>query len=186
MDVLEAIATRHSVRNYTNEPVDRAVLEQLLQAAVEAPSAMNTQTWAFGIIQGSDQVRNFAERGRLTILRQLEERGETGDFHDRIADPTFNIFYNAPALVVIYSTDGGMNAEYNCCLAAENFMLAARSMELGTCWIGMAAPLFNDPAVKEELGVPAQYREVSTIIVGHPAEEIPAKPKNPPTILFAL
>jgi nitroreductase len=49
--VLQVIRDRRSVRRYTTEPVDDATLEVLLEAAIWAPSAVNVQPWAFGIIR---------------------------------------------------------------------------------------------------------------------------------------
>jgi len=59
-------------------------------------------------------------------------------------------------------------ASEDCCLAAENLMLAARDEGLGTCWIGLSRPWFNLPSTKRELSLPQQYEVVAPIILGQP------------------
>ena len=51
MDVMEAIYSRRSVRDYTNQPVDKSTIEALIKAATHALSSMNKQPWAFAVIQ---------------------------------------------------------------------------------------------------------------------------------------
>ena len=186
MNVTEAISARRSVREYADTPVARETVEQLLAAAAQAPSAMNTQSWAFGVVQGREQVAAMGERARLALLAEFDRKGVTGDFRDRLADPGFAPFYGAPTLVVIYATAANPFAAINCSLAAQNLMLMATELGLGTCWIGIAAALLNDPETKAELGVPADHEAVAPLIVGYPAGDAPAKEKNPPTVLYWL
>lgn len=185
MNVLEAIAARHSVRDYADAPVAREAIERLLHAAAQAPTAMNTQHWAFGVIQGGEKLADIGERARLALLAELDGRGVTGGFRERLEKPDMALFHGATALIVIYGPAGDDFAAINCALAAENLMLAATELGLGTCWIGMASALLNDPEFKRELGVPEAMTAVAPIIVGHPAGGMPTGPrKNPPRVLF--
>lgn len=184
MELLDAIRCRRSVRQYTDAPVSREMLESLLAAAVQAPTAMNSQGWAFGVIQGRRLVREYAERGRLAMLERLKAQGVTGGFRDRLAQRDFDIFYGAAAVIAIYATADDHYAAINCSLAAQNLMLAARGMNLGSCWIGMAAPLMDNPAVKQELGVPEAYRAIATIIIGYPAQEMGEMAREDPRIVY--
>lgn len=184
MNMREVIYARHSVRQYTETTVDRATIEQLLHTAVQAPSAMNTQPWAFGVIQGAEVLRRFSDRAKSYLLSLLDQRPWVRGYQPMLENPDFNMFYNAPALVVIYARPVGPEPEQNCCLAAENLMLAACELGLGTCWIGFATAYFNRPDIKDDLGVPAECTAVAQIIVGYPAGDIPPVEKNPPQILF--
>ena len=71
----------------------------------------------------------------------------------------------------------------DCWLAAENLMLAAYALELGSCCIGLAVPVFNDAGVKVELGIPADVVAVAPIIVGVPTGATPAVSRKPTDIL---
>lgn len=101
-----------------------------------------------------------------------------------LENPDYSLFYGAPALVIIYARPEGPVPQGDCCLAAENFMLAAWDMGLGTCWIGFAGLYFNLAETKKALGVPEDYAAVAQLIVGHPQGEIPAAEKNAPQMLF--
>jgi nitroreductase len=184
MNVLEAIASRRSVRAYADQPVPREALEKLLLAATQAPSAMNTQQWAFGIIEGKQALQELGERARVTFLQILESRGETGYLRDMLSNADYQPFYGAPALVIIYATGGDQFGQVNCSLAAQNLMLAATELGLGTCWIGIAMPLLGMPETKAEFGVPDDCEVIAPLIVGVPAGDVPEHQKNPPNVLF--
>jgi nitroreductase len=188
MNVMEAIAARRSVRAYADKAVSRETLEQLLAAAVQAPSAMNAQTWAFGVVQGRDKLRDLGQRARVACLAELDARGVTGGFRDHLADESYDPFYGADALLVIYATTTDQFGAINCSLAAANVMLAAAELGLGTCWIGIATPLLSEAEVKKEMGVPEDHVVVAPIIIGYPdpktAEATGAREKNPPKVLY--
>jgi hypothetical protein len=83
-----------------------------------------------------------------------------------LADPNYNIFYNAGTLVVICAKPGGLNPAEDCCLAAQNLMLAAHAAGLGTCPIGFARPWLNLSETKKELALPGDFEAVCPLIVG--------------------
>ena len=89
-------------------------------------------------------------------------------FKEILNDPKFNIFYDAPLLIVIASKVEGPWAVIDCSLAAQNLMLAARAAELGTCWIGFAQSYLATSAGKAAIDLPLAYLPVAPIIVGHP------------------
>ena len=94
------------------------------------------------------------------------------------ADPAFEIFHGAAALVVICAVNGESQSSEDCCLAGENFMLAAHASGLGTCWIGLSRPWLNDPPVKAKLGIPAGWHAVAPIILGHRNTLPPPTPRG--------
>jgi nitroreductase len=71
----------------------------------------------------------------------------------------------------------------DCWLAAENLMLMACGLGLGTCPIGFAVPILNTPEVKRELGIPAEYEVVAPIAVGFPRGFTPPVSRRPPEII---
>ncbi len=184
MKLMDAIYTRHSVRSYAETPVERTAIEQLLQAAVQAPSAMNSQPWAFGVIQGAERLRDYSRRAKDHLLSMREQLPWLAGYLPILENPDYNLFYGAPALVVIYARPEGPAPQGDCCLAAENVMLAACDMGLGTCWIGFAGLYFNLDEVKQALGVPVDYTAIAPLIVGYPQGDIDAAEKKPPEMLF--
>jgi len=70
----------------------------------------------------------------------------------------------------------------DCCLAAENLMLAARDEGLGTCWIGFARPWLDLPSTKHEMGLPAGHHVVAPIVLGYPKAWPESHGRNPAEI----
>ena len=105
-------------------------------------------------------------------------------FGEILNDPNFEIFYHAPVLILISTTADIPWAVEDCSLAAENLMLAARAARLGTCWIGFAQGWLNTPDGKVLLKLPAAYKPVAPIIVGHPKAAAPPVPRKQPDIRF--
>ncbi len=184
MNIAEAIENRRSVRSYTAQKVDRATIEKLIAAAVKAPSASNSQPWSFAVIQDANLLKGYSDRGKSLLLSTMTEDSPHAKYRGMLQNPDFNIFYNAGTLLLICARPRGLHSYGDCCLAAQNAMLAAHSLGLGTCWIGFARTLFDLPETKEELGVPADYAIVAPIIVGYPQGRIPQLTRDEPEILF--
>ena len=185
MELQAAITNRRSVRSYTTTNVDRSTIEKLLQAASQAPSAMNSQPWAYAVIQDAALLKSFSDRSKQFLLTLLDQVPKLNKYKPALENPEFNIFYNAQSLILIFAKSHDPQHYEDCCLAAQNLMLTAHSMNLGTCWIGFARPFLNLPAVKKELAIPEGFAAVAPIIVGYPqVTKPPAIPKKSPEILF--
>jgi nitroreductase len=185
MSVLDAIQGRRSVRSYLPERVDRATVLALLQAAVRAPTAVHAEPWAFVVVQDTTALKRLSDRAKPLFLEEAHRAhlDPGGHMLDVFASQEFNIFYDAGTLVVICAKPMGPFVAADCWLAAENLMLAACAMGLGTCVIGSAVPALNTPAVKAELGIPAEYSAVAPIIVGRPSGETRPTARREPEIL---
>ncbi|HKZ97421.1 MAG TPA: nitroreductase [Hyphomicrobiaceae bacterium] len=184
MDVFEAIHQRRAVRAYTPEPVEKDTIERLIMLAIQAPSAMNIQPWAFAVIRGGERLSSLSDRAKSHLLRTMAAGSPLEHYRSNLSDPAFNIFYDASILVVVSATSREEGASEDCALAAQNFMLAAHALELGTCWIGFARGWLNEPAAKAELGLPAGHFPVAPIIVGHPRGRPETHPRRKPEIIW--
>lgn len=184
MDVIEAIYKRRAARDYTEKEVDRAAVAYLLRAAIQAPSALNEQPWAFGVIQTRHLLKQYSDHAKAALLEQLEKESALYAHRDMLANPDFNIFYNAGTLIIIYAKPSALHPAEDCCLAAQNLMLAAYGLGLGSCPIGFARPWLDLPDVKRELGVPAGYTAVFPVIVGFVSGASPAVSRTDAEILF--
>jgi nitroreductase len=186
MTVLDAIERRHSVRHFTPEMVSKEAVDVLLAAAIRAPTAIHEEPWVFLIIQDAQRLQRLSEQVKKHFVQEaahasLHFGGNT--LAQTFSQPDFNVFYNASTLIVICSDNPRPFAMADCWLAAENLMLAACSLGLGTCVIGSAQGALNTPEVKAQLGVPAGITAVAPIIVGIPAGETPTSPRKPPRVL---
>ena len=183
MDVLTTIRDRRATRAYTDEKVERVTVEQLLGIAVQAPSAMNDQPWAFVVFDGAQRLRGFSDQAKKVLLAagQLDFSPQ---IRTMLTDAAFSIFYGAPVLIVICATSAQAQAAEDCCLLAQTLMLAAHDAGLATCPIGFARPWLNLPETKRLLGIPESYHPVFPVILGHAAQTTPSHGRRPPTIVW--
>ena len=177
MKLAETIYGRRSTRAFSQQPVTTSLLERLIDAAIQAPSARNQQPWEFVIIQNSPLLEQISESAKAHVRRT--EKGLLALHpHDTLNDPNFHIFYHAPVLIVISAERGDWAVE-NAALAAENLMLVAHANGLGTCWIGLAQDWLGTAEGRRAIGVSEGFLPVAPIIVGHPAGDVPPVPRNP-------
>jgi nitroreductase len=182
MDLIEAIYSRRAVREFTAEPVDEKMLQQLIDAAVQAPSAVNQQPWSFSVVRDKVLLARISHEAKAHTLRTTPMGLASHHFQELLSNPNFDIFYHAPALILIAAVAQNPWAVEDCSLAAENLMLAARTFGLGTCWIGFAQAWLGTSEGKAALNLPATYVPVAPIIVGHPKSSPPPVPRKKPEI----
>jgi len=182
VDVFEAIHSRRSIRKYRPDPVDRALLEELLYAAVQAPTppVSGTIPWALCVIEGVERLANYGNRAKQ-YADDHQPEGRPWTWTER---PDFKVFWGAPALVLFCARTDNPETPFDCCRAAQNFMLAAHARSMGSCWVGAPMPWLHSTGVAEELGLPQGFEPVVAIIVGHPAEQPLSSPRPKPAVTW--
>lgn len=195
--LFDLLRKRRSVRNYTDEQVTEEEIMQLIEAAVQAPSGMNAQSWCFTIIQEPERLAHIRRRIRAIyhfLLRMLDSRvskfmlrlqvgleavqtlEEARPLLEGIVDlkktGTDRLFWGAPTLVVVHSPEEDPTGIESAHYAVADFMLMATSMGLGTCLIGfLTAVADQDPRVRELIGLPEDHELGAALVVGHPDVE---------------
>jgi nitroreductase len=172
MKLIDAIRGRRSVREYTEASIDEPVLAQLIDAAIQAPNAMNRQAWSFLVITDRTVLRRISEKAKASMLASMASNPALQPFEEHLSQPEFDIFYAAAALVVICTSGQDDFGRHDCCLAAENLMLAAYAEGLGSCWIGFAEHWLGQPEARAELAIAEHVRPVAPIILGHPRRRL--------------
>ena len=180
MDVFEAIHSRRSIRRYRPEPVPRALLEELLLAAVQAPTppVSGSAPWSLSVVEGIASLAGYGDRAK-TYARENQPAPHAWAWSER---PDFKVFWDAPAPVLFSARHGNPEAPFDCCRAAQNLLLAAHARGLGSCWVGAPLPWLASPGVAAELGLPAGFDAVVAIILGYPDEAPPGSPRPKPAI----
>ena len=158
MDFLEVIEKRHSVRKYSEQPVEREILDAIVKVAQTAPSSRNSKSSAFMIIE---------DRDTLDALSQMRDYGAA-------------FLKGAPAAIVILGDDTKTDLWVdNCAISATFTQLAVTAMDLVSCWVHInGRPVLKDEPegakaedyVKELLGIKDGLRPYCAIAIGHPVE----------------
>lgn len=150
--MLEVIRQRRSVRAYLAKEVEQEKLNELLKAAMFAPTARNLRPWEFVVVTGGEAKKKLS-----------------------VATPYASFAADAPAVIVIcYDMNKGRRFREDCSLAAENIYLEAMNQGLGTCFIqiadGTEAGVGNpEEYVKDVLSIPGEFRVQCLLPVGYPA-----------------
>lgn len=182
MELEHAIYARRAVREYSDEPLPKSTLVKLIEAAIQAPSAVNEQSWLFTVVQDRALLAGISHEAKAHLLREPPASLAPQYLRGLLEEPASDIFYRAPALIVISNATHGPWAVENCALAAENLMLSACAAGLGSCWIGIAQPWLATPEGKAALHLPPMSVPVAPIIVGHPKSPPAAVPRKAPRI----
>jgi nitroreductase len=181
---MDAIHQRRAVRAYSRREVQPEVVRTLIRSAIQAPSAVNQQPWAFVVIQDIDLLRRVSDRAKELTLAALRPESPLWIHRSILSDPQFNVFYDGSTLIAICARTGtAWPANEDCCLAAQNLMLAAHGLGLGTCPIGFAREALNEPDARRQLRIPDDHAVVMPILVGYPREIPPPMSRDEPRIL---
>jgi nitroreductase len=152
--VVDSILRSGTTRSFSDQPVDSAVLEVIVQCGIRAPSAQNAQPWHFSVVTG---------REMLGKLKGSMSQGQQGR-----RDP----FFGASTIIVISGKKDWQWSQFDCALACENMSLAAQSFGLGTHISASAVMVFNDPKtgpeLKKALGIPDNMVAVAVLVIGVP------------------
>jgi hypothetical protein len=125
--VVDSILRSGTTRSFTDQPVDSAVLEQIVQCGIRAPSAQNAQPWHFSVVTNKE------------VLEKLKGSSTQGSRGGR--DP----FFGSSTIIVISGKKDWQWSQFDCALACENMSLAAQSFGLGTHISASAVLVLNDP-----------------------------------------
>jgi len=177
-EVLKAIYSRRSVRSYKEKPVPKELIEELLNAAVMAPSAHDSQSWNFTVVESAELINKLNDKA--AELRGMIGKGMKLGL--KLAGKG-TIFYNAPLLIVISGKADYKYLKDDVNLAVQNMFLAAHSLGLGSCWIGYAKVLNNDKESRKELAIPEGFEIVAPLIFGYPKKQDKKIPERNPKIL---
>jgi nitroreductase len=184
MQFSDVLVKRRSIRKYLDRPVEVDLVKDIIHESTLAPSAGNEQPWKFIIVHHAPVLHRISEDCKKTLLARIARSPDdyAGKYQHMLRNPSFNIFYNAPCLVMILGERDVKNLLLDCTLAASYFMMSAAAKGLGTCWINFARELTN-PALLDQIGVPENHTIVAPIIIGYPATEPSVPARKAATIL---
>jgi nitroreductase len=179
----KVINNRRSIRKFKKEQIAKSVLQDIVNAGLQAPNAMNQQKWHFTVIQN----KALLDRMVNTIKQNIMNSGI--DFLiQRASSPDYNTFHHAPTVILISGDEKAPFIQISCGAAAQNIALASESLNIGSCIITSSAFFFTSEKsneLKKELGIPEGYNHICTIALGYKdGENPPAPPRNKDVINY--
>lgn len=154
MDAMEAILTRRSIRKYTAQPVPDEVINELLKAAMSAPTAGNQQPWRFIVVD---------ERKILDEIPKIH--------------PYSQMLKQAPLAILVCGDES--KSKYpgywvqDCSAATQNLLLAAHAQGLGAVWLGVHPREERIAGFRKLFGLPQHIAPLALVSIGYPAEQKP-------------
>lgn len=196
-ELVRLMRSRRSTRNYTDQPVDRAILEDLVKIGTTAPSGTNSQKWTFTILPHRKDVIKLGNyvAAYFKKLNRLADRKHLRLFLKLIGKPALNqyfrkhyktieeglinweqhgidqLFHGATAGILVGSKPGASCPMEDAMLASQNILLAAHSMGLGSCLIGFAVEAMRrDGTIQKNIGIPTDEKIYAVIALGYTKE----------------
>jgi nitroreductase len=182
--VLDNIYSRSSVRNFKPDQIPDDTLREILKAGFHAANGVNAQAVRFSIVSDKKKLDGYSDAGKKLYLEWLKaEKINNPHLEALVSDPKTNLFQNAPTVIFIYTAPNALTAVEDASLAAGNIQLAAKSLGLGTCWIGLAGNLGQYDAFLKDNKVPKDHTLRAAITIGYPAGETKPTPRGEVQIL---
>ncbi len=190
----EIILSRRSVRNYTDQPVDRHLLEQIIELARYAPTASNMQNVEYCVVTDKSLIQKISHRvfsfgttisttlsysGISTALKKLENFAglrsltrylDSMDYYQRETKLGRDfILHNAPVLILLHVPGSANFGCDNCNIAATTLINYAHTLGLGSCFIGfLTLTLKYDKTMRGWLRIPKKHRVYASLVLGYP------------------
>jgi nitroreductase len=153
VETLHAITTRRSIRKFTGKNIPEELLTKILEAAMYAPSARNTQPWHF------------------VVITNKELLGKIPHIH-----PYAEMCYDAGAAILVCGDTAIENLEgylaLNCGASSQNVLLAAHDLGLGSVWLGVYPRKERMEPITKLFNLPLNIIPISLIALGYPDEKV--------------
>lgn len=166
--VLETIKSRRSVRKYLDKQIKDEELEKILDAAIYAPTGHYDQPWFFTIIQNQEMINEINEGAKEYM------RGIDVEWMAQMARAeNFHIFHRAPTVLLVSARKDATTPMADCSAAVQNMLLAAESLDIGSCWIGFAKFHFLSEVNRKKFDIPDGYEVYYGVSLGYKVKKNP-------------
>ncbi len=187
MDFKTLLTNRRSIRDFREQNVPLSVVKEIIEDTCFAPTASNRQPCRFVIIQDREWIKKLSAESKRNLLADLARNpdGPLKQYEAALRDEEFNVFYNAPCLVLVVGPRDVFSIDVDCGLTVAYFMFSAVSRGLGTCWIGLGAHI-RDRRILKEIAVPDECRIVAPIVLGYPVAIPAVSERHAPDIIRVI
>lgn len=192
MELLKLMKHRRAIRRFAPDQIEEEALQQILEAGLYAPSAGGRQGVIFAVCQDQEVNQKLGKIKRANSNFRMATNGNyiSTEQPSIVDDPKLvSSFYDAPTVIIMFAPKNFLFAAEDCAAAAENMMLAADALGIGSCYIGQGWTAFADPYGQEILrkwNIRTDYYAVMQLLLGYPREgdnHPAAKPRKNDRIL---
>jgi nitroreductase len=179
--VIETIYNRRSVRSYSDKPLSREEIDEIISCGNAAPSGAANRMWRFVVVESDDFRRKLTALAKPRYEKTLSTMPEV--LRNKIttirlstgASVEDSVYYGAP--VIVYVIGWGHTSDLDTPMVCQNMMLAARSMGIGSCWVYAGQVVLGDQEVRNALDLKEGEKVFGPIIFGYPLNDFPKKPE---------
>ena len=185
MNTYESIITRRSTRKYLDRPVERELVEKVVEAGRYAPSGGNSQSNHFLVIQDRKIMETLVSLTEQAFSKMTYDENTYGSLRKSIIQSKkggYVFCYGAPVLIIAANKKDYGNNQADCTAAIENMMLEANELDLGSCYINQLKWLNEDEqllAYLRSLGMKEDERVYGSVSLGYP-DTADGKPERTP------
>jgi len=165
--IMDIMKKRMSIRAYKDKALPQETIDSILEAAKLAPTARNMQELEYKVITNKDLIKQASESIAAVVKREGPQMPVRPNF-----------FYNAPLLILITGPADNQWIFSDAALAAQNIMLYAASINLGTCFIGMSRMIEKDKEMLRKLHIGDDRKIAAAVVCGYPDETPAVKEKK--------
>lgn len=155
-EIFNVVKYRRSIRAFSDENIDVNLLKKIAEYSLYAPSVRNLQHWQLTILTNDQKLKRLSDIVKSELNRI-----------------SYHKFYNAKALMIVSISKNSTYTELEAGAITQNIMLLAKSLGIGTCWIGQVSMLNDNISMKrmlDELGINSRYDVCSAVALGYPKE----------------
>lgn len=161
---IDVLKSRRSIRTFNDKKIEDNLINEIVEAGLYAPSGMNRQE-ALIIVVKNEKIINDG----LEVIRKVSK------------DEKYNGFYNSKLVIHISNTITGNNSLADCAVIAQNIMLAASYLNIGSVWVNQFKTYHNEDLVRnylKELKIDDSHKIYVSIALGYSDKEIHFDRKN--------
>ncbi|MCX8128515.1 MAG: nitroreductase [Clostridia bacterium] len=176
--VIRNIKERRSVRFFSIQPISREDMELIIEAGNYAPTGANLQPWRFVVIQSEEIRKELAKNAKPVYQNYMKHADESFKQMRKSIDEMLedSIYYSAPAIVFVIGKKV-LSYAYDCPMVCENMMLAAKSLGIGSCWLGFGQMGLTDD-IRASMEIKGDEEIFGPIVFGYPAQGFPEESKR--------
>lgn len=173
MDLMEITKKRHTVRKYSDKPLEQEKLNKILEAGRWAPTAVNAQPQRIYVLSSEEQLSKVREFCSFGFSQKYVDLAKECDDKD---NGKINLYYGAPCVLMVcydkaacwkHPQSGESSGLTDAVIVTTHMMLEAASLDVGSAWISY----FDKDKARELLNIPNEYEVVCMLYLGYPADD---------------